>query len=125
MMDIVVVAVGLAKCSTGRSCFIHEGRVSHICPQIGKTDYHCHYTVSTVLFFFRNQHIPIYCGSCWAHGAISSLEDRIKIARKAASPDIKLSIQMILNCGTEIAGGSWYTLRKSQLIHGCLERATC
>jgi len=53
---------------------------------------------------FRNQHIPTYCGSCWAHGAISSLEDRIKIVRKAASPDIKLSIQMILNCGTKIAG---------------------
>ena len=51
-----------------------------------------------------NQHIPQYCGSCWAHGALSSLGDRIKIARNAAGDDINLSIQFILNCGTEMAG---------------------
>lgn len=56
----------------------------------------------------RNQHIPQYCGACWAHGAVSALQDRVKIARKAAHPDVILSVQHILNFngGGTCHGGS-------------------
>jgi len=47
----------------------------------------------------RNQHIPQYCGSCWAHGAVSALADRVKIARKAQGIDINPAVQHLLNCG--------------------------
>ena len=52
----------------------------------------------------RNQHVPTYCGSCWAHAATSSLSDRIKIARKAAWPDINISPQVIISCETTDQG---------------------
>lgn len=51
----------------------------------------------------RNQHIPQYCGACWAFGTLSSLNDRLKIARKAAYPEIILAPQVLINCG---GGGS-------------------
>ena len=46
----------------------------------------------------RNQHLPSYCGSCWAHAAASALSDRIKIARNAAWPDINLAPQVLISC---------------------------
>ena len=47
-----------------------------------------------------NQHLPQYCGSCWAFAALSALQDRIKIARGGAGTEIQLSMQHVLNCGT-------------------------
>jgi len=51
-----------------------------------------------------------YCGSCWAHAALSSLADRINIYRRYYNShtylgdDVNLSIQFLLNCGEGMAG---------------------
>ena len=52
----------------------------------------------------KNQHIPIYCGSCWAHGSTSALADRFNVMLGDKNPTpIALSAQVMINCQ---AGGS-------------------
>jgi len=46
-----------------------------------------------------NQHIPTYCGSCWCHGAMSSVADRINLLTNRTVTDLIPSIQAIINCG--------------------------
>lgn len=46
-----------------------------------------------------NQHIPVYCGSCWAHGAMSSVADRLNLITKHKRRDYIPAIQVIINCG--------------------------
>ena len=55
------------------------------------------------LSWTRNQHVPVYCGSCWAHGPTSALADRINILSNNSFPQLSLSPQVILNCK---AGGT-------------------
>jgi cathepsin X len=71
--------------------------------QIPKADLPAHFDFGTIdgvnyLTNIRNQHIPQYCGSCWAHAATSALSDRIKWHREAAWPDINISPQVLISC---------------------------
>lgn len=54
-----------------------------------------------------NQHIPQYCGSCWLHGTLSMIQDRLKIQKKGLGPDVMLARQSLLNCAAfhDFGGG--------------------
>jgi cathepsin X len=56
------------------------------------------------LTVIKNQHLPQYCGSCWAQCVASSLSDRIKIMRKGAWPDINIAPQVFVSCSMEDNG---------------------
>lgn len=65
---------------------------------------HSHHTQNFVLQDV-NQHIPQYCGSCWAHGSAAMIGDRIKVARRAKWPDISVARQVIIDCVDQGCGG--------------------
>ena len=46
----------------------------------------------------KNQHIPQYCGSCWAFASASSVSDRMRLMTKGEWPVHDLSPQVIVNC---------------------------
>jgi cathepsin X len=55
------------------------------------------------LSWTKNQHIPYYCGSCWAQGTTSALADRFNVMeiwknKKVPTSPIALSAQVIVDC---------------------------
>ena len=46
----------------------------------------------------KNQHIPTYCGSCWAQSVTSALSDRINMRRNNAFPKTVVAAQALVNC---------------------------
>lgn len=65
----------------------------------------------------RNQHIPIYCGSCWAFASTSALSDRIKIRRNAQWPDVNLSPQVLISCSDDDGCGGGDAKNAYEWIH--------
>lgn len=86
------------------------------------------------LSWSKNQHIPQYCGSCWAQGSTSAIADRFNIHNernniKSMTP-VGLDAQVMINCnsgGTCDGGnptGVYRFARKNGLPHASCEQYT-
>lgn len=76
----------------------------------------------------RNQHIPTYCGSCWAFGTTSSISDRLSIMRMQSGendiwPEINVAPQVLINqngggtCDGGTANGAYEYVHKNGIPH--------
>ncbi|CAD6195009.1 unnamed protein product [Caenorhabditis auriculariae] len=71
----------------------------------------------------RNQHIPVYCGSCWVFGTTGALNDRFNIARKNRWPMTMVSPQEIIDCNGKgnCQGGEVGNVLEHAKIKGLVE----
>jgi len=71
----------------------------------------------------RNQHIPVYCGSCWVFGTLGALNDRFNVARKNRWPMTQLSPQEIIDCNGvgSCQGGEPGNVFEHAKLHGLVE----
>ena len=73
-----------------------------------------------------NQHIPQYCGSCWAQAVASSLSDRLNIQRNGSFPQVQLSPQVLINCnGGGTCNGGMPALAYSYIEKNGITDVTC
>ncbi len=75
----------------------------------------------------KNQHIPRYCGSCWAEATTSALADRFNIMTNLSYPfPIGLSAQAIINveAGGNCNGGDPAKVYEYAYTHG-IPDSTC
>jgi len=75
------------------------------------------------LSWHRNQHIPQYCGSCWAQAATSVIADRINILRNETNITVSISSQAIIDCaaGGDCNGGDSMGVYEFASTHGVPE----
>ncbi|CAO4378831.1 unnamed protein product [Caenorhabditis nigoni] len=71
----------------------------------------------------RNQHIPVYCGSCWVFGTTGALNDRFNVAREGRWPMTQLSPQEIIDCNGKgnCQGGEIGDVLEHAKIQGLVE----
>lgn len=71
----------------------------------------------------RNQHIPVYCGSCWVFGTTGALNDRFNVARQGRWPMTQLSPQEIIDCNGKgnCQGGEIGDVLEHAKIQGLVE----
>jgi len=71
----------------------------------------------------RNQHIPVYCGSCWVFGSLGALNDRFNVARKNRWPMTMLSPQEVIDCNGKgsCQGGEVGDVYGHAKTHGLVE----
>lgn len=93
----------------------------------GKACKTCTHHVHNYVVQDVNQHIPEYCGSCWAHGSAAMIGDRIKVARRARWPDISVARQVIIDCVDQGCGGGdpWDLFTWMASDQGVLPDETC
>lgn len=73
------------------------------------------------LSWTKNQHIPHYCGSCWAQSATSALADRFNILNGKSATKVNLNAQSVVNCkstGTCVTGGLPTGVHTFAFAHG-------
>merc|ERR1712216_640803 len=79
----------------------------------------------------RDQFLPKWCGSCWAHAAAAAMGARRKIhVAGQGRDDVDISVQNLVNCVTEDSsrgcdgGGSYganvYAFKKGAVDSSCL-----
>ena len=75
-------------------CLVHAISI-HLFPSI-PSNFKYLWLGRNYLSWTVNQHIPEYCGSCWAQGTLSALADRFQIAGGDKFPNLALSPQVDL-----------------------------
>jgi len=69
----------------------------------------------------RNQHIPVYCGSCWAFASTNTMASRFLIANNASYTSSSfLSVQHMIACGYfgTCEGGNDLAVYEYAKLHG-------
>eukprot|EP01104_Vermistella_antarctica_P007145 TRINITY_DN1789_c0_g1_i2.p1 TRINITY_DN1789_c0_g1~~TRINITY_DN1789_c0_g1_i2.p1 ORF type:complete len:311 (-),score=36.83 TRINITY_DN1789_c0_g1_i2:47-922(-) len=102
---VALVAIAAAQVVSSSPGMVHKGpRIEHVVVPLPMADSlpsafdWRNVSGTSYVTVSRQQHLPQYCGSCWAFSTTSAFSDRIQIARKSAWPAVEIAPQVLLNC---------------------------